>query len=146
MLQLIPTAIILVIGWLGYKESKKGNVYAKIGVLVGIISTIVMIFLFLPEKEIEYDVINYYDDGTLRFIGNGTFERKEDTWKWYSENGILVKYETYDDNELDGEYKEYYNNGNLKIHGEYDDGEKDLDEWKCYNKDGTIKECDTAMK
>jgi len=147
----------LVVGYLSLTEARRGNEIAsqgilqsKIGNLTGIaslvitiISAIAMIYFFMPDKEKEYDVNNYYDDGILHFIGNGTLENKEDIWKWYSENGILIKYETYDDNILDGEYKEFYDNGNLKVQGEYDNGKKNLEEWSCYNREGTVKECNT---
>ena len=132
----------LIVAKEGVKEAKKGNTIGISGVLIGTITSIVMIWAFMPESEEEFDIQNYYSDGVLHYVGNGTFEDKEDTWKWYSEDGILIKVETYDDNELDGVYKEFYENGNLKIQGEYNDGEKDSDEWKCFKLDGSTKKCE----
>ncbi len=138
----IAPTIATVISLVVLKETKKGNHYALWGIIVGVLSTIALVYAFSPEKEIKYDVKNYYDDGsTLRFVGNGTLEDKEGAWKWYSEDGILIKFATYDDNELDGEYKEFYKNGNLKIQGEYDDGGKEANKWKCFNLDGSAKKC-----
>jgi len=131
------------------KESRKSNTLGIIGLVLGAVSTIamiIMLFIQSPDNPEDFDVVNYYKDGTLHYTGNGSYEDRDDIWKWYSTDGILIKFETYDDNELNGKYKEFYKNGNIKIDGEYDDGEKNLDEWKCYNLDGSIKTCQTNIK
>lgn len=130
---------------IGNREARIGNRIGIIGLVIGVATSIitsgVMLWAFMPEGEEEFDVKNYYEDGVLHFTGNGTVENKEDTWKWYSQDGILIKIETYDDNELDGVYKEFYKNGNLKIDGEYDDGERNFYNWKCFNLDGSSQKC-----
>jgi len=126
----------------GVKQSKIANIIGGIGILIGIITSIIMIFVFMPESEEEYDIVNYYSDGILHYTGNGSVEDKEGIWTWYSKDGIIIKIETYDHNELDGEYKEFYANGNLKSQGIYDDGNKELDDWKCFNLDGSTKVCE----
>lgn len=138
---LVVGVVGLVIGKEGVTAAKKGNSIGIVGVLVGAVTSIIMIWAFMPESEEEFDIKNYYADGVLHFTGNGSVEDKEGTWSWYSKDGIVIKLETYDDNELDGKYQEFYENGNLKIQGEYNDGEKDNDEWKCFNLDGSSKKC-----
>ena len=142
---IIIPLVSLGMGYLALKESQKSNTIGIYSLGIGIISTIVMIIMLFVQSSDDtenFDVVNYYKDGTLHYTGNGSYEDREDVWKWYSKDGILIKFETYDDNELDGKYKEFYQNGNIKIDGYYDDGEKDLDKWKCYNLDGSTKICD----
>jgi len=134
------------ISWFSYKETKKANKIAeKSNILtilgMGLTIIIALSWFFSSDSEEKFDIKNYYKDGTIHYTGNGTFENREDVWKWYSPDGILIKVETYDDNELDGEYKEFYSNGNIKVQGVYDDGEKEVDEWKCFDMDGSSKEC-----
>lgn len=147
----MPFILISIIGlgisYLALQESKKSNTLGIFGIVLGIISaiaTIIMAIMFIIQslnKTEEYDVVNYYEDGTPHFTGNGLVEDKEGTWKYYSRDGIVIKVENYNDGQLDGIYKEFYKNGNLKISGEYDNGEVLLSNWKCFHMDGTIKEC-----
>jgi hypothetical protein len=133
-----------VFGWLGYQESRKSNTIAIWSTIISTIIGIAMFYIFylqIPEENKKSDILNYYDDGSIHYSGNGSFEEREDVWKWYTTDGILIKLETYDNNKLDGKYKEFYTNGNLKVDGRYDNGVKDLTKWKCYNNNGSIKQC-----
>ncbi len=132
----------LLVAYFSLKQGILANKIGAITFIIGTISTIAIVILIWPNNDTEkFDIINYYEDGTIHYTGNGNFEDREDTWKWYSKGGILIKIETYDDNILDGEYKEFYMNGNIKMDCEYDDGQKDLSECKCYGIGGEIKEC-----
>lgn len=147
----MPFILIPIIGlgisYLALQESKKSNTLGVFGIVLGIISaiaTIIMAITFIiqsPNKPEEYDIVNYYEDGTLHFTGNGLVEDKEDTWTYYSKDGIVIKIENYHNGKLDGNYKEFYNNGNLKVSGEYDNNEKVLSNWKCFHMSGTIAKC-----
>lgn len=137
MIPFIIAGASLVVAVVSLEETKKSNNIALFGILVGLISTVIVIWAFLPKNEETFHVVNYYEDGTLHYTGNGTYEDREDTWRWYSKDGILIKLENYDDNELNGEYKEFYFNGNIKSQGFYDNGERELDTWKFFNIDGS---------
>jgi len=132
-------------GWRSHLLNKKMFIIGVIGVILFAINTVIAgIGIYDNHKamtEKKFDVVNYYNDGTLHFTGDGSFIHKNAVWKWYSKDGVLIKLAEYDDNILDGQYKLYYNNGNIKISGEYDNGEKILNTWICYNKNGTEKQC-----
>jgi antitoxin component YwqK of YwqJK toxin-antitoxin module len=46
---------------------------------------------------------------------------------------------TYENGELNGDYKTWFENGKLYVEGEYENG-KEVGEWIFYNEDGTEKE------
>lgn len=98
---------------------------------------------FFNKNEEEGLQTTYYKDGSLRmlfeyhdsavhgifqkFYQNGNImesghkDRHNDTgnWKYWNENGILIKECNYEKGRLKGKYTEYYPNGLVKLTGNY---------------------------
>lgn len=65
-------------------------------------------------------------------------EKREGTWKFYSEEEILLSEEYYENGIASGTWKNYYQNGNLLEEISYKNGKKD-GPWKQYFHDGPEK-------
>ena len=113
----------------------------------------------IPDGEFRY----YYADGKLKAIsvlsddgktartvsyasngrkiaeGNYRNEKKDSTWKYYSDyDGTLLSEESYALNVKDGASKTFYSNGNITELMHYRDGKKE-GEWIQYFDDGKVK-------
>ncbi|PLW93510.1 MAG: hypothetical protein C0592_05885 [Marinilabiliales bacterium] len=91
----------------------------------------------ISNKPREYK--DYYDDGSIKVIGEYTGNEKSGLWKYYYENGQIEEYGHYSEGYQNGVWKEFYDNGALYAEGEYDD-DCEEGEWKYYEEDGSFSE------
>jgi antitoxin component YwqK of YwqJK toxin-antitoxin module len=86
-------------------------------------------------------VIEYYDDGTIKYAyhidENGI---EQGPYEEYHENGRLKEKCTYKDGKYDGPYEEYHDNGQLKVKYTYKDGEIKDGAYKTYYRNGGLSE------
>jgi len=81
----------------------------------------------------------WYENGQKKSEGKFEDDKKDGLWKDYYENGQLYLDRIYKDGKLEGLWKSYYNNGQLKYEWNYKEGE--LISQKCWDEDGSVKEC-----
>ncbi|MBT4131228.1 MAG: hypothetical protein HOE44_10965 [Candidatus Marinimicrobia bacterium] len=125
------------------EQQLRMSVYAlKISVYTLIFAVVVVIVTMAKDMvdgfENDPDLVVYYDDKILKYVGYGTYENREGEWEWYSERGDMLKKESYSSNALDGRYVEFFENGNVKVAGGYKSGEK-AGVWRYFNDDGSLK-------
>ncbi len=66
---------------------------------------------------------SYTLDGVKDIEGNYEGDHKEGLWKYYTDNGVLISEETYDDEgNIDGEDRDYHRNGEIASIMKYENG------------------------
>jgi antitoxin component YwqK of YwqJK toxin-antitoxin module len=78
-------------------------------------------------------------DGKIEITGEHKNQKQHGTWKFYDNNGKVLKMETYKEGVLEGPYENYNENGTPDEKGAYANGNKS-GVWTKYDSDGSVKE------
>lgn len=80
-------------------------------------------------------IVNYYSNSTIKESeGNYTNGEQVGFWKFYYQNGNLLKEVSFENGKVDGFAKKYFENGNLAAEGNFESCVKH-GFWKFYHND-----------
>jgi TonB family protein len=110
----------------------------KLSRILGLLT--VFAFLILPlsaQTKKRGKVTAEYSNGKKESSGKVKNYKKQGVWKYWSENGVLTKTETYKDDVKQGLYTEFYADGKKSVEGNYLNGRKD-GTWNSWYSDGKL--------
>jgi len=81
--------------------------------------------------------VERHSNGQIKAKGRVVNGKANGNWKFYDENGVLLRESYWVNDELNGEYKEYHSNGQINSTGRLESG-KANGKWKYFNENGTL--------
>jgi len=81
--------------------------------------------------------VERHSNGQIKAKGRVVNGKANGNWKFYDENGVLLRESYFVNDELNGEYKEYHSNGQINSTGRLESG-KANGKWKYFNENGTL--------
>ena len=99
---------------------------------------------FINDLEIT-DSKYYYPNYKIKKEGQTINYSYEGLWRFYSEQGNLIKEVNYKNGTEFGSYKEYQNNGEILVIGQYKHIEKIVED-NCFDASGLEMKCRTRKK